>query len=359
LPKVKRKKRVKIDTALSEKGKSKVRRGNNRQAAQNLRDRKRQYEEGLAQQARDLEMDNLRLEARVKELSVTQSDYKNKIHIFTSVIKKVGEIQAQQQQEDEQEQGQKQQQEEQLQQQQDQSLSQCDGSQSPLDMPSPVPQSSDMEGVELPSPTVDAHIGYDLFGSSSKDVMTDLSGIMKVDEDLFPSNQSLYSMYEAQPPLTQKMFNGDEAYGRDWSIPEQTVFTNEEPMHRDMQVSENNEASFKSAALKREPLPSELPNLSYAYFMMGVASFLQSPLGSSPSSPTSLETPLTSSQSLDALPFAGGRTTQSSEAQNVSAQDTAQLQRLLALVDPSSTSFNPPLMHPKPFEPQVVPLMPT
>jgi len=250
LPKVQRKKRQKLDDSLSEKQKNHVRRSNNRKAAQNLRNRKKNYEETLVNRADELREENMELEGRVRELATFQEDLRNKIRIISSVVEKVQQMDQQQQQ-----------------QQQDAAVG-AQAASPASSMPSPVPQQFEESVVMSPSDTLDLNFS----------LMEDPFGLVPLAEDsLNGPVDDVLCKNPLTPPLAPEFDR--PVSGQGLSDPGILV-----PQQEDMTGSES---SLESAAFKRTPLPSEFQNLSTLCCILGITSFLQ-PQQDRPVTPSSL-----------------------------------------------------------------------
>lgn len=247
LPKVQRKKRQKLDDSLNEREKNLVRRNNNRQAAQNLRNRKRNYEESLVKQSDQLREENIELEGRVRELATLQEDLRNKIRIISSVVERVQEME---------------------QQQQKQQPLDFGAASSPTSMPSPVPQQYDDVLASSPSDTLDLNFS----------LMEDPLGLVPLATDAMHTPVDDASLKETLGPDAARAFNFQPA---SQSLEEPKMLV---PQQGSMNGSES---SLESAAFKGTPLPSEFQNLSALCCILGITSFLQ-PQADRPVTPSSL-----------------------------------------------------------------------
>lgn len=82
-----RRRRTKVPENLSEAEKEEWRKKNNKLAAQDLRNRKKQYEETLEKQKTELDRENQQLQERARQLEAEQQSLKNRLALMSEVLR--------------------------------------------------------------------------------------------------------------------------------------------------------------------------------------------------------------------------------------------------------------------------------
>lgn len=260
LPKVKRKKRQKLDDGLTERQKSRVRRSNNRNAAQNLRDRKKDYETELETSRHSLELENERLKGRLETLQHFGGDLKHKIRVMSAVLDKMAEMEG------------------------DQGVLRQLDAETSSSLQTVADESSVNTSALQPEETFSL---VPLMTASMPAEIKDISPTCETGSFILPSSMGEDGQWEVPtneildtsspsscvvPQMSPAQFRQDAS----------DITMDTAPDLGGRSVSESiGETSFESAELKPSSLPSEIHPLSYMLYLLGLSTFVQ------PEGPTS------------------------------------------------------------------------